>query len=524
MRHFLTRFFTCMIVCVGLLFGIFDLAQAATYSFTITTTNLSAGDSVTFSIGAAGTFYIDCGNGSANSGTITKQDASNGNYFCNYPSRGGVKTIRIGGTATAYNSSYSVGAIKFTSPQLMASISGNLSTIFPYLGADLTQSPRFYQTFLNFSNLTSIPDTLFSGYTNGGAYMFSNTFSRCTGLTSIPENLFSFGNNNVSGQDYMFYSTFNGCTGLTSIPAGLFSHVTTSAPGMFSYTFAYDSGLTSIPENLFSFGNNNVSGQDQMFRSTFEQCTGLVSIPSGLFSRITTSGGRMFDSTFMNCTGLTSLPANLFSNLTTFAGSMFRYAFRYCTGLTGYIPPSMFSGLIANGVSASNMFQNTFDGSGLTTSCATYNKSQYITGYESRWNSKVSCGTEYTVTYACGDGIGTAPTTNTSAIFDGLFTPAANTCTGLSGYGSFAGWAVSGTNDVKPAGTAFTWNYNENKTFTAQWTANTVPLSWYNGDTQLTVPSNAQSCEYGGTMTLPSTPIAPETGLAFDGWTIKVIE
>ena len=129
-------------------------------------------------------------------------------------------------------------------------------------------------------------------------------------------------------------------------------------------------------------------------------------------------------------------------------------------------------------------------------------------------------GATYTVTYSCNGGTGTAPS-NQTAIENQSFTPAANTCTAPSGYSGFTGWAVSGTNDVKQAGTAFTWNYNENKTFTAQWTGNTVPITWYNGDTQLTVSNAAQQCTYGETLTLPSIPTPPEPGLVFDGWTIR---
>lgn len=51
--------------------------------------------------------------------------------------------------------------------------------------------------------------------------------------------------------------------------------------------------------------------------------------------------------------------------------------------------------------------------------------------------------------------------------------------------------------------------------------ATTVPLTWYNGNTQLTVPNDAQSCEYGGTLILPPEPTPSAPGYIFDGWTIK---
>ena len=525
------------------------------YPFSVTTTNLSAGDEFKFKLGVKGTFYVDCGNGGTLSGTgvsgktITRTSFSETTYTCSYPNDGGVKTIGFGGSPTQYTVSTSIG---FATPTLVASISGSLSALFPQLSSGTYKVPVFYYAFSGCTNLTSIPDNLFSGYTIGidsmfqytfyrcsgltsipdGLFssittsspnMFNGTFSGCTGLASIPENLFSFGGGNVPGKRAMFNVTFSDCSGITSIPAGLFSHITSGAEQLFLQTF-YNTGITSIPENLFSFGNNYVAGQPSMFSMTFYGCNGLTSIPGGLFSHVTTSASAMFGSTFKECRGLTSLPSGLFAQFTTAASSMFADTFKNCLNLRGYIPPDMFAGLIANGSpydDNNNMMSRTFDGTALATSCASYNKVQYITNYESYWNNKVSCGTGYTVTYACGDGTGNAPTTHTSAVYDGIFTPAANSCT-KDGF-HFTGWAVSGTNDVKPAGTAFTWNYNENKTFTAQWTANTVPLSWYNGDTQLTVSNDAQQCTYGGIMTLPSTPVAP-TGYEFDGWTIKVIE
>ena len=79
---------------------------------------------------------------------------------------------------------------------------------------------------------------------------------------------------------------------------------------------------------------------------------------------------------------------------------------------------------------------------------------------------------QFTVTYLCGSGSGSAPSSATATI-DVNFTPAANTCTAPSGH-SFEGWSVSGTSELKSAGTTFKWGYSENKTFTAKWLAPTV--------------------------------------------------
>lgn len=69
----------------------------------------------------------------------------------------------------------------------------------------------------------------------------------------------------------------------------------------------------------------------------------------------------------------------------------------------------------------------------------------------------------YDVTYACGDGTGDAPAP-TTATSESTFTPATNTCTAPTDY-TFAGWAVSDTDDT--VSDAFTWNYDEDKTLTA---------------------------------------------------------
>ena len=75
----------------------------------------------------------------------------------------------------------------------------------------------------------------------------------------------------------------------------------------------------------------------------------------------------------------------------------------------------------------------------------------------------------YTVTYSCGFyDTGTTPPSSMTATANTSFTPAANTCVAPSG-ANFTGWLVSGTSDIKQPGTAFTWEYDEDKTFTALW-------------------------------------------------------
>ena len=121
---------------------------------------------------------------------------------------------------------------------------------------------------------------------------------------------------------------------------------------------------------------------------------------------------------------------------------------------------------------------------------------------------------EYAVTYACGDGTGTAPA-NTTATYDENFTPAANTCV-RTGY-TFDGWTVSGTNDVKSAGTAFKWQYTADKTLTAKWKANTYTVTydlqggdWDEVDTQIVT--------YGETWQIYGAAVSGPRGYDFGGF------
>ncbi len=119
---------------------------------------------------------------------------------------------------------------------------------------------------------------------------------------------------------------------------------------------------------------------------------------------------------------------------------------------------------------------------------------------------------KYNVSYSCGVATaGSAPLT-TVVSYGASFAPAANTCGIPGGYSGFVGWAVSGTNDVKPAATAFNWNYTEGKTLTAQFTPNTISLSWDGGGAP-------QSCSYGDTFNVPTPP--SRTGHVFVGWKVN---
>ena len=132
------------------------------------------------------------------------------------------------------------------------------------------------------------------------------------------------------------------------------------------------------------------------------------------------------------------------------------------------------------------------------------------------WTAK-----EYTVTYSCGSGTGTVPSSAT-ATYDSNFTPVTNGSSNCKrdGY-TFAGWTTtnnSGSTVSHTAGTTFKWQYTANKTFTAQWTANTITLNFANGG-RGTAPTTPTSCTYDSTFTMPAAMTA--TGYTFDKWSVN---
>ena len=62
--------------------------------------------------------------------------------------------------------------------------------------------------------------------------------------------------------------------------------------------------------------------------------------------------------------------------------------------------------------------------------------------------------------------------------------------------------------------------YSGTSNLQANWQANTIALHWYNGDTELTVAPESQSCVYDGTLTPPAT-IPQREGYIFKGWRVR---
>ena len=62
--------------------------------------------------------------------------------------------------------------------------------------------------------------------------------------------------------------------------------------------------------------------------------------------------------------------------------------------------------------------------------------------------------------------------------------------------------------------------YNGTANLEMDWQPNTINVRWYSDDTQLSVPTNAQTCSYDGALYLPTPPT--KKGYTFEGW--KVVD
>ena len=305
--------------------------------FQVITESMDANTIFSFYLSAKGTFYIDWGDGDTE--TISRANNTSPTKYSHVYDNAGSVTIQFGGQATGYNSGTVVAAIRFYggTPELVSSVSGNLSAIFPSFGSRNSESPKFKTAFQDCVHLTSLPETLFSEYTIG-----------------------------VTG---MFEQLCYGCTSLTDISPDLFGNITTGASTMFS--------------------------------EAFRDCTALTTIPPTLFSRITSGGNNMFYGTFNGCSSLSVLPPGLFSGITATSPYLFARTFYDCTSLSGYIPASLFSGLIANSSpNGSSLMAGIFTNTHLDTECPP-ETTLVTTGYESYWEGYVAC---QQTSYNCSAG------------------------------------------------------------------------------------------------------------------------
>ena len=542
MKHFLQKILTCMFVCVTCAFGAIDSANA--YTFAVTTDSMCSGNNFYFTISASGNYTVSCEKGtlrssncsSSVSGSYINRSGNTTNclYYCEFSkysvfSSCNARTIEftVNTTPSTYNTSaaaisfYAYGDISNTNDSSLSSnaahiagISGSLAQMFPYRGSSANQHPMFLQTFRGARNLTSVSASIFNGYSGnlqGASSMFAGTFYGCTNLTSIDYNLFS---NITGGGSSMFYQTFYGCSKLNpSTP--LRFQITSGQSEMFLQTFMGCTSLVNPP----SFSNLS-TGASYMFRQTFSGCSNLTSAPSSFFSSSNVSGqSSMFYGTFENCTKLKTLPSNLFSNITTAANNMFERTFYGCSGFNSntYVPKTLFAGLTPRQSSyPTNMMQNIFGGSNnLATSCPS-GMSQYPTGYESYWNSKVSCTTGYTVNYSCGsDGTGTPTDSNEYAYGATVTALTSSACTASNGY-TFYGWYCSNSVGSVSSGGTFTMP-SANTTCFARYTAIAYTVSFAQG-AHGSGSMSSQTKYFGNTVTLPANSFTAANGYRFTGW------
>lgn len=128
---------------------------------------------------------------------------------------------------------------------------------------------------------------------------------------------------------------------------------------------------------------------------------------------------------------------------------------------------------------------------------------------------------DYTITYNCGTATGgTAPASQTGIHYGYSVTPQANTCA-KPGY-TFQGWMVSNTTDIQQPGVAFTWQYEENKTFTAKWSDEPIDYTiTYNcGTGNPPAPESQNGIHYGDSVT-PQANTCTKPGYNFQGWTVS---
>jgi hypothetical protein len=342
-------------------------------------------------------------------------------------------------TSVATNTSNMFNATFNGSRNLSSVPTGLFSTIDT--SAATNTSSMFDYTFAGCNGLISIPANLFAAidtsHATNTSKMFSATFSGCSNLSGIPNNLFSaIDTSAATDTSGMFNYTFKGCNNISNIPWSLFNKINTASAtntsNMFNHTFA-ETNISTIPRDLFEkiklssatstssmfngtfsgCGNlNNIPAElfdkisttnvlytNSMFDSTFSGCSNLTEIPSTLFGTIDTSSATntslMFHNTFGSCSSLGSMPARLFSIIDTSSAtnvsSMFSGVFQNCNSMSGSIPPTTFPGAIRNSSGYNNsMWSDAFKNTQLVTQCPS-GEGQYITGFESAWNGKVSC-------------------------------------------------------------------------------------------------------------------------------------
>jgi len=247
-------------------------ACLANWPFSMKTTNLAAGDEFEMLFNFGGTAYVDWGDGTYNTYSV---NSGLGDVVASHTyETAGEYTIKLAAKPTMYYDGTGATTFYVASTDLIASLDGSLGAVFPTLA-------------------------------DGSNPCFAGAFGEATNLTTIPENLFS----GFSGtpNNYMFFETFKGCTGLTEIPTYLFAGINKPSTALFMRTFENCTGVTAIPENLFL--DMTGTPAEEMYVQTFAGCSNLrgqsARLNGDYFYDLWPDLPNVFDAMYYGCTGLT---------------------------------------------------------------------------------------------------------------------------------------------------------------------------------------------------------------------------
>ncbi|MBR3782421.1 MAG: hypothetical protein IKL14_03485, partial [Alphaproteobacteria bacterium] len=351
-----------------------------------------------FDISAAGTFYIDWGDGTTE--TIKKADTNPVTYSHDYGTATGVFRVGIGGRATDYSDDTYTSVLDFweqPSPmselrEAITNIDGSLGAIFGTL-ADGSQ-PSFFYMFDSTPGVKKIPDNLFKGI-HGDLVdgMFQGTFSYCYSLTGPSARidglyLYEIWPDATEEQVGGMYAESSGLSDYESIPVawgGLGINEYPSAPSDAVYDFyltttsdtdVFAMQISAAGEFYIDWGDGKtewVTKPDTTDRTYAHKYATAGAYTIGIGGQATaynTSTSTAAISFYLRTSKIASIDGSLgaiFGTLSSDTNNQPRFyqTFYNAYNMKGSIPSDLFAGI--SGAPASYMFDSTFyDCSGLT--------------------------------------------------------------------------------------------------------------------------------------------------------------
>ena len=364
------------------------IAQWETDAFQVETTIFTANDSnnnyFAFRLSAAGTFYIDWGDGNVE--YIERTDNLTNEIYSHTYTTNDAKTIHFGGVPMGYNSDDYMATLQFGS-QAGTDWTGNS------VNNNLLPVSSEYSRH-KVKKLTGSATTLLKRISTVTSYTrlpsFYSVFAECDNLSSVSNELFNLYNGTIGiyyPRTAMFAYTFYNCVNLNlSNNGALFNHIHNGAPELFANTFRGCSKLKYVSSDTF-YGITD--GYRSMFDGTFADCSSLL-WPYTNF-RVTNPAKLMFHSTFENCTSIRAFGPVVFApGLTGVAAEgMYEDMFKGCTNLSGSVPTSLFANITPSSSSgninpALYSMSGIFQGTNLDTQCPS-NAIINTTGFEAAW-------------------------------------------------------------------------------------------------------------------------------------------